>query len=314
MVSPVPESTWPSLACTGPRTCPRAALRAVIRGNALTRAPLPCVIVITINATAPYWTWRLSSLVVGAVRSGWRRSKRQCLRLLLGFFSVNLHLAVITALTATATAAPLLSRSRSALCHRGHAWPLGGAPPCARTVARPAGCTPSCALPWAGTPSTCTTASSSAAARTSPSQTPRSASVTLAGPPSSRGAELMMPPTPPTALRAAAVRLPARDGNGADCCLALARASSQGGGEEFRRMRGARMPTRTQEGPGPTFTGERGPEEGGAILPGTVLPTTLWRRIATPPPVGGVGVAELFSSSCYATTSTPLAASGMSSG
>ncbi len=79
----------------------------------------------------------------------------------------------------------------------------------------------------------------------------------------------------------------------------------------MRRMSGARRPKRTRDGPEEIFTGGEGPVKGGAIFPRTLLPTRSRGRIATPPPAGGVGVAELLSWSIFAATSTPLEVRGV---
>ncbi len=177
VVSHASDSATLRRACTGLRTCPRALLPTNLLGNARNRAPMSCAIAITINSTALLWTWTLTSLAVGAVLPGGMRSTRLRLHVLLDSFTDVVHLADTTALSAAAAAPPLLPRFRSAPYHRGHVWPLGGASPRARTVARPAGRTPLRGGQRAGPPSTCTTATSSTAAWASHSQAPRAALV-----------------------------------------------------------------------------------------------------------------------------------------
>ncbi len=119
---------------------------------------------------------------------------------------------------------------------------------------------------------------------------------------SSWGAVLGTPPLHPL-LRAGAERLHAHGNNGVDCTFALARASSPGGRQEGRRMRGARGDAGAGEGPGAD----------GALFPRNLLSTLSNGKNARPSKAGGVGVAELSPWAISAATSTPLARGGVRS-
>ncbi len=147
------------------------------------------------------------------------------------------------------------------------------------------------------TPSSCAPAFSSAAAEATHTKSSCWPRMATWRPYSSRGAALLLPPHPHY-LRAAVARLPARDGNGAACFGALARASSPGGGEEGRSECGRMKPRiRPGEGIEDAWAVE-------AIFPGNLLSASSVGKTARAPLGGGVGVAESALFTASAATST----------
>ncbi len=233
----------------GMRTFPRVALPAIFVGNARDGAPTTGTFVVVFKSTFVSRNCVLISLVSWAVRKGGRRSTQPRLQVLADSFSVIVILVDDLALAAELVAATLHPRFHSAPIHRGQGWPLDGAPPRARTAARPAGLSPSCGGQVAGAPSTCTTAASSTATWTPSPKASRDELVAVWSPTSSAGTELDVP-FPHRAIRAGAGRLPAHGIIGVACGTALARASSQGAGQEGRMTSGGRRPMEEGGGPG----------------------------------------------------------------
>ncbi len=221
------------------------------------------------------------------------------------FFSVVLPFMDCVEVMAVATMDLLLPWCPSASPHHGLERPLGGASSISRTVMRPVGRTLLGGGRGTGAPRSCATATSSTAARTTHTKASCGALMATWSPCSSWGTALDMPP-PHRLLRSAVGRLPAHDSNGAACTDALARASSQGGGQDGRRMQGRRSRWSMAGG-----AGDEDPGTDGALFPRYLVPTRSMGKNARPPQTGGVGVAELVPWAISAATSTPLAREGV---